>query len=121
MKSAMIVLILLLAMPVMAAENPDSRPSITFMFHTYPSSGEVSLEAAAAPTATENYKSGHLGFSGRLCLPLEPDITFLFDFGVRRGKVEWEVMDSYYGQVVKGTDYKLGFGVRLYIGESINK
>ena len=121
MKIALFVLILLLAIPVMAAENPDSRPSITIMFHTYPSSGKVSLKSAAAHTVTQDYSSGYSGFSSQLCLPLDPDITFLFDFDIRHGKVDWEAIDPFYGQSVKGTDYKFGFGVRLYIGESINK
>lgn len=104
----------MLAVPVVAVENSDSRPSITLMFHTYPSSGEVWLESADVPSVTQDYNSGYTGFSSRLCLPLESDMTFLFDFEVRHGKIEWEAIEAFHGQRLRGTDYKLGIGVRLY-------
>ena len=119
MKKALLTTVIMVVMLIPAmtmAENPDSRPSISFAIGGDLSSGRTSYRGFNQP-----HDGKHFNFSGSMQLPVSEDVTLKFGLGIATGVTDWERTNRFYDQNTDYTQFRLNFRVTFYIGDSINE
>lgn len=116
MKKALLIIVVVLIPAMTLAENPDSRPSISFALGGDLASGKSSIQGL-----NQDADGKHFAFSGGLTLPVSTDVTLSFGLGFATGVTEWEENIFFYKQTSDYNRFGFSFEVKFYIGESINK
>lgn len=116
MKKALLIVVIMLIPAMTLAENPDSRPSISFAIGGDMVSGKSSIRGF-----NQEHDGQNFGFSGRMSLPVSSDVTLLFGLQFRTGETEWEENIFFREQTTDYTGFGFKFRVKFYIGDSINK
>lgn len=111
------IILLICTLPVLAAaENPDSRPSISFGIGGNKMTGDYSYRGI------DQDRNGSLfSLSSGFRVPVAQDITIWGGLGYSDGKHESEENFFYYRSVSNSTYVTFNAGITFYIGESINK
>ena len=119
MKTALLttaIMVVMLTPAMTLAENPDSRPSISFAIGGDLASGRTSYRGFNQPLDGK-----HFNFAGSMMLPVSEDVTLKFGLGFTAGVTEWERTARFYDQNTDYTQFGFKFEVKFYIGESINE
>jgi hypothetical protein len=111
-----IVVVVLLSSATVTAQNPDSRPSISFGLSGYLSSGKFSQLGR-----DQNHDGGDFAFHSSLKWPVSVNVTLNFGLGFATGKTEYEENFWYYKSTFDYKQFAFTFGTTFYIGQSINK
>ncbi len=116
MKKLAIVLTIILLPILSVAENPDSRPSISFGIGGYTSSGEYSFRGFNQDLTGRNFQ---FSFGSRI--PVSQDVTIWGGFAYNDSRSEGKENLFYYQSISNRNALSASLGITLYIGESINK
>lgn len=113
---AAVIMVILLIPAMTLAENPDSRPSISFAIGGDLASGKSSRLGFNQP-----HDGKHFYFAGSMQLPVSEDVTLKFGLGFATGVTEWERTTFFYDQTTDYNRFGFDFGLTFYIGDSINE
>lgn len=116
MKKAIVLVAILLVPAITLAENPDSRPSIFFGL-----GGDLRSGKSSKLGFNQDHDGQDIGFGASMRWPASENVTFQFGLGFSTGKTRWEENIFYYAQTTDYTRFDFSFGIRFYIGQSINK
>ena len=116
MRKATILILVFLVAPMVAAENPDSRPSITFALGGSIGGGNYNLDQESLDRRDHYTNYGML-----IKLPLAESITLSFGSDYLSGNSDYEanLLSPHSKSTTSQVDYTLS--ITLYIGPSINK
>ena len=111
------IILMFCALPILAAaENPDSRPSISLGIGGNTMSGDFSMRGIS-----QDRNGSLFQLSGGFKIPVSPDITIWGGLGYSDGKHESEENMFYYRSVSNSVYLSFNAGITFYIGKSINK
>ena len=118
MKSILtITMILLFCSATAIAQNPDSRPSLTFGLEG--ASGDAENEISGVNV--QNADIGQFHISGSLRWPMNENTAIAFGGAYSKSNSEWNESIYYLGSKVKSSGFALGLSFTFYFGESVNK
>lgn len=116
MKTLTIILILC-ALPILAAaENPDSRPSISIGISGNKMTGDFSYRGI-----DQDRNGSIFSLNGGFKIPVSLDVTIWGGLGYSDGKHESEENFFYYRSGSNSVYVSFNAGITFYIGKSINK
>jgi len=111
------ILAILCLASVSNAENPDSRPSISFGLNG--ASGDAETEISGVNV--QNADLGQFSFASTLKWPMNENATIAFALGYSKSNTEWNESVYYLASKTKSSGISFGFGLTFYFGESVNK
>ena len=113
----MLIILAICALPILsAAENPDSRPSISIGISGNKMTGDYSYRGF-----DQDRNGSIFSLSGGFNIPVSLDVTIWGGLGYSDGKHESEENLFYYRSVSNSVYVSFNAGITFYIGESINK
>jgi len=115
MEKALLIMVVMLIPAMTFAENPDSRPSISFAIGGDLASGRTSYRGFNQPLDGKDFY-----LAGSMQLPVSEDVTLKFGLNFATAVTEWERTQRFYDQNTDYTQFGFRFEVKFYIGESIN-
>lgn len=108
MKKALVFVAVLLIPAMTPAENPDSRPSISFGMN-----GQTVSISDQPLRMSDIFNVDNLGYWANFKFPSSQNITFQVKFSFQNSDIKWSA-EKY--RIVD-----MGFAFTFYIGESVNK